>query len=221
MARGFIMLDINGHELTSADRALLRSPNVGGVILFSRNYDSPNQIINLIDEIQKIQTPSLLIAVDHEGGRVQRFRDGFTRIPSMRRLGHLYDQDQYAANELAFIVGWIIGAELRAIGVDLCFGPCVDLDWGSSSIIGDRSFHRNKKIVEELSYKFTRGLNSAGMQAVAKHFPGHGFVVNDSHEQLPIDRRDFSELLDDIYPYEGLIRKQAISAIMMSHIIYK
>jgi beta-N-acetylhexosaminidase len=221
MARGFIMLDIEGLELTSADRTLLRSSNVGGVILFSRNYESPNQIINLISEIRKIQTPSLLIAVDHEGGRVQRFRNGFTKIPSMRHVGHLYDQNQAAAHELAFFIGWIIGAELRAIGVDLCFGPCVDLDWGSSAIIGDRSFHRDKRIVEELSYKFTRGLKSAGMQAVAKHFPGHGFVVNDSHEQLPIDRRDFSELLDDIYPYEGLIRKQAISAIMMSHIIYK
>ena len=221
MARGFIMLDIEGLELTSADRSLLLSQNVGGVILFSRNYESPEQIFNLINEIRLLKSPSLLIAVDHEGGRVQRFRDGFTKIPSMRYIGHLYDQSQIAAFELAFFTGWIIGAELRAVGVDLCFGPCVDLDWGSSTIIGDRSFHRDKKVVEQLSYKFTRGLKEAGMQAVAKHFPGHGFVVNDSHKQLPIDRRDFSDLLDDIYPYEGLIRKRAISAIMLSHIIYE
>jgi beta-N-acetylhexosaminidase len=220
MARGFIMLDIEGLELTSADRSLLQSPNVGGVILFSRNYESPEQIFHLINEIRLLKSPSLLIAVDHEGGRVQRFRDGFTQIPSMRSIGHLYDQDQAAAFKLSFFIGWIIGAELRAIGVDLCFGPCVDLDWGSSAIIGDRAFHKDKKIVEQLSYKFILGLKKAGMQSVAKHFPGHGFVVNDSHELLPIDRRDFGDLLDDIYPYEGLIRKGAISAVMMSHVVY-
>ena len=221
MARGFIMLDVAGLELTSADRALLKLSSIGGVILFSRNYDSPDQITNLIREIRNIQNPPLLIAVDHEGGRVQRFRKGFTEIPPMRNVGRLYDINKKDACDLAYNIGWIIGAELRAVGVDLCFGPCVDIDWGASEIIGNRSFHKNKEIVEHLSYKYTCGLNKAGMQAVAKHFPGHGYVVADSHIELPVDQRSFSHLLDDIYPYEGLIRKNAIGAVMMSHIIYK
>ena len=221
MARGFIMLDVAGLELTSADRALLKLPSVGGVILFSRNYDSPNQLVNLTNEIRKIQNPPLLIAVDHEGGRVQRFKERFTELPPMRYVGRLYDISEKDACDLAFNIGWIIGAELRSVGVDLCFGPCVDLDWGASEIIGNRSFHKNKHTVELLSYKYSCGLYNAGMQAVAKHFPGHGYVVADSHLELPIDRRSFSRLLDDIYPYEGLIRKNAIGAVMMSHIIYE
>ncbi len=221
MARGFIMLDIDGYELTAADRNLINASNVGGVILFSRNYKSPEQIINLIDDIRNIKSPSPLIAVDHEGGRVQRFRDGFTSIPPMRKVGQFFDINSDKASKLANTIGWIIGSELRSVGVDICFAPCVDLDWGISSVIGDRSFHRDKLTVEILSHQFSLGMISAGMSPVAKHFPGHGSVAADSHTDLPVDRRDFSDLLDDIFPYEGLIRKKVIPAIMMSHVIYK
>ena len=221
MGRGFIMTDISGRELTSADRDLLLEENVGGVILFSRNYESPQQISKLVQEIRNLKSPPLLVAVDHEGGRVQRFRNGFTDIPAMRKIGRLYEINANVALKVSETVGWIIGAELRSVGIDLSFAPCVDLDWGVSSVIGDRSFHKNKYAVENLAYHFSKGMRESGMSPVAKHFPGHGAVAIDSHEDLPIDRREFSKLLDDIYPYESLIRKNTVSAVMMAHIIYK
>jgi len=221
MGRGFIMTDIGGRELTSADRDLLVEENVGGVILFSRNYESPQQISTLVQEIRNLKSPPLLVAVDHEGGRVQRFRNGFTDIPAMRKIGRLYEINANIALKVSETVGWIVGAELRSVGIDLSFAPCVDLDWGVSSVIGDRSFHKNKYAVENLAYHFSKGMRESGMSPVAKHFPGHGAVAIDSHEDLPIDRREFSKLLDDIYPYESLIRKNTVSAVMMAHIIYK
>ena len=221
MGRGFIMTDISGRELTSADRDLLLEENVGGVILFSRNYESPQQISKLVQEIRNLKSPPLLVAVDHEGGRVQRFRNGFTDIPAMRKIGRLYGINANVALKVSETVGWIIGAELRSVGIDLSFAPCVDLDWGVSSVIGDRSFHKNKYAVENLAYHFSKGMRESGMSPVAKHFPGHGAVAIDSHEDLPVDRREFSKLLDDIYPYESLIRKNTVPAVMMAHIIYK
>jgi len=221
MALGPVMLDIEGLELNPADRALLREPAVGGVILFSRNYESPAQIADLVAAIKAVRSPPLLIAVDHEGGRVQRFRDGFTAIPPMRRLGHLYDEDEKAGVQLTEACGWLIGAELRAIGIDLCFAPCVDLDWGVSEVIGDRSFHKNPETVATLASALCRGLRDAGMAAVAKHFPGHGAVVADSHEKLPIDRRSFGDVLDDMRPYEKLISRRQIGAVMMAHVIFE
>ena len=221
MGRGFIMTDISGRELTSADRDLLLEENVGGVILFSRNYESPQQISKLVQEIRNLKSPPLLVAVDHEGGRVQRFRNGFTDIPAMRKIGRLYEINANVALKVSETVGWIIGAELRSVGIDLSFAPCVDLDWGVSSVIGDRSFHKNKYAVENLAYHFSKGMRESGMSPVAKHFPGHGAVAIDSHEDLPVDRREFSKLLDDIYPYESLIRKNTVPAVMMAHIIYK
>ena len=221
MGRGFIMTDIGGRELTSADRQLLLEENVGGVILFSRNYESPQQIIELVQEIRNLKSPPLLVAVDQEGGRVQRLRDGFTLIPAMRKIGRLYEMNAKTALKVSETAGWIIGAELRSVGIDLSFAPCVDLDWGVSSVIGDRSFHKNKFAVENLAYHFSKGMRESGMSPVAKHFPGHGAVATDSHEDLPVDRREFSELLDDIYPYESLIRKNTVPAVMMAHIIYK
>jgi len=220
MALGPVMLDIEGLELNPADRALLREPAVGGVILFSRNYESPAQIADLVAAIKAVRSPPLLIAVDHEGGRVQRFRDGFTAIPPMRRLGHLYDEDEEAGTQLTETCGWLIGAELRAMGIDLCFAPCVDLDWGVSEVIGDRSFHKNPETVATLASALCRGLRDAGMAAVAKHFPGHGAVVADSHEKLPIDRRSFGDVLDDMRPYEKLIGRRQIGAVMMAHVIF-
>ncbi len=214
------MLDIDGLSLTPADRDLLREPAVGGVILFSRNYESPEQLIDLVTDIRAVRSPPLLVAVDHEGGRVQRFRDGFTAIPPMREIGRAYREDPAAAERLAREAGWMIGSELRAVGIDLCFAPCVDLDWGVSEIIGNRSFHRRAEVVGELAASFSRGLRSAGMAATAKHFPGHGAVVADSHLKLPVDRREYGDLLDDMRPYEKLVSNGVVAAVMTAHIVY-
>ncbi len=214
------MLDVEGLSLTPADRDLLREPAVGGVILFARNYECPTQLADLVAAIRAVRSPPLLVATDHEGGRVQRFRDGFTAIPSMRRIGRQYDSDSDSAISLAKTTGWVVASELRAMDIDLAFTPCVDLDWGVSEVIGSRAFHRRKGIVSELASAYSQGLREGGMVAVAKHFPGHGAVVADSHEDLPIDRRDFGALLDDMRPYEKLIGNRQLAGVLMSHIIY-
>ncbi len=215
------MLDVEGVALTPADRDLLREPAVGGVILFTRNYESPDQIADLVAEIRALRTPPLLIAVDHEGGRVQRFRNGFSPIPAMRHFGLVYDTDPDTALGLARQAGWLMASELRAAGIDLCFAPCVDLDWGVSEVIGDRAFHRRPEAVADLAAAFSRGLRSAGMAAVAKHFPGHGAVVADSHLQLPVDRREYGDVLDDMQPYEKLISNSHIAGVMLAHVVYR
>ena len=214
------MLDVEGLTLTPADRDLLREPAVGGVILFARNYESPSQLADLVAAIRALRSPPLLVATDHEGGRVQRFRDGFTTIPPMRRFGRQYDSDPGSAISLARTTGWVVASELRAMDIDLAFTPCVDLDWGVSEIIGHRAFHRRPDVVGELASAYSRGLREGGMAAVAKHFPGHGAVVADSHEDLPIDRRDFGALLDDMRPYEKLIGNRQLAGVLMSHIVY-
>lgn len=214
------MLDIDGHSLSSADREILREPAVGGVILFTRNYASPSQLSDLVAAIRAVRTPPLLVAVDHEGGRVQRFRDGFTAIPPMRDLGRAYDRDADAAKSLAQTAGWMVASELRAMDIDLSFSPCVDLDWGVSEIIGNRAFHRSPIVVADLASEFCRGLREGGMSSVAKHFPGHGAVVPDSHEQLPVDRRSYGDLLDDMRPYERLIGTRRLAGVMLAHIVY-
>ena len=221
MSLGPVMLDIDGTALSPADRDLLREPAVGGVILFTRNYESPAQIADLVAEIRALRSPPLLIAVDHEGGRVQRFREGFSEIPPMRRIGHAYERDSEEALVMARKAGWLIASELRAAGIDLCFAPCVDLDWGVSEIIGDRSFHANPDTVGELAAAFCRGLRSAGMAAVAKHFPGHGAVVADSHLKLPVDRREYGIVLDDMRPYDRLISNGLVAGVMLAHIVYQ
>ena len=214
------MLDIDGHALTPADRTLLREPAVGGVILFTRNYASPGQLADLVASIRALRKPPLLIAVDHEGGRVQRFRDGFSAIPPMRDIGRQFDTDPDKATALAHTAGWLVAAELRAMDIDLAFTPCVDLDWGVSEIIGNRSFHRQPQIVARLAQAYSRGLREGGMASVAKHFPGHGAVVADSHEQLPVDRRNYGDLLDDMQPYERLIGSRQLAGVMLAHIVY-
>lgn len=221
MSLGPVMLDIEGLSLSPADRDLLREPAVGGVILFARNYESPQQITDLVAEMRALRSPPLLIAVDHEGGRVQRFRDGFTPIPPMRRIGHEFDRDPDSGLQAARDAGWLVAAELRAVGIDLCFAPCVDLDWGISDIIGDRAFHRKAEVVADLANAFSRGLRSAGMAAVAKHFPGHGAVIADSHLKLPVDRREYGLVLDDMRPYERLVNNGAIAGVMLAHIVYE
>jgi len=215
------MLDVEGLTLTPADRDLLREPAVGGVVLFTRNYQSPAQLADLVADIRAVRSPPLLIATDHEGGRVQRFRDGFSALPPMRRIGRQYDSDPDAALSLARTTGWVAASELRAMDIDLAFTPCVDLDWGVSEIIGDRAFHRSPNVVAELASAYCRGLREAGMAAVAKHFPGHGAVVPDSHLQLPVDRRSFGDLLDDMRPYEKLIGNRQLAGVMFAHIIYE
>ena len=220
MSLGPVMLDIDGLALSPADRDLLREPAVGGVILFTRNFESPDQIADLVQDIRALRSPPLLIAVDHEGGRVQRFRDGFTAIPPMRRIGREYDRDTESGLRAAREAGWMIASELRSVGIDLCFAPCVDLDWGVSDIIGNRSFHSRPDPVGELAGAFCRGLRSAGMVAVGKHFPGHGAVLADSHLKLPIDRREYGLVLDDMRPYERLIGNGSLAGVMLAHIVY-
>ncbi|MDH3546216.1 MAG: beta-N-acetylhexosaminidase [Gammaproteobacteria bacterium] len=221
MSLGPVMLDIDGVTLSPADRDLLREPAVGGIILFTRNYESPAQIADLVAEIRALRSPSLLVAVDHEGGRVQRFRDGFSAIPPMRRIGHEYDTDPEHALDLARKAGWLIAAELRAANIDLCFAPCVDLDWGFSEVIGDRSFHVDPEAVAELAAAFCRGLHTAGMAAVAKHFPGHGAVAADSHLKLPVDGREYGLVLDDMRPYDRLCSSGLIAGVMLAHVVYR
>lgn len=221
MSLGPVMLDIDGLALSPADRDLLREPAVGGVILFSRNFESVEQVTDLVSEIRALRSPPLLIAVDHEGGRVQRFREGFTVMPPMRHIGREYDRDRDAGLKIARQAGWIIASELRAAGIDLCFAPCVDLDWGISEIIGNRSFHRKPDAVAELAEAFARGLRSAGMASVAKHFPGHGAVVADSHLSLPVDRREYGLILDDMRPYERMMNTGVVAGVMLAHIVYR
>jgi len=219
MSLGPFMVDIAGTELSADDVRVLGDPLVGSVILFARNYVNPRQVADLTASIRALRTPHLLIAVDQEGGRVQRFRDGFTRLPAVRLLGRVYDEDRRDGLALAQSVGWLMAAELRAVGVDFSFAPCVDLDYGVSEIIGDRAFHSDPDAVAALAVATLSGMREAGMAAVAKHFPGHGAVVADSHVALPVDRRDYADLEPDIRPYRPLIDNN-LAAIMAAHVVY-
>ncbi len=213
---GPLMIDINGTDLCALDRERLCHPLVGGMILFSRNYASPEQLSRLCAEIHALRSPRLLIAVDHEGGRVQRFREGFTRLPAMRRLGELWDANRDAALVAARGIGYVLAAELRWCGVDLSFTPVLDLDYGASSVIGDRALHRDPAAVSELAGALIAGLRQAGMAACGKHFPGHGHVAADSHVAIPVDARSLAALADDLAPY----RQVALDAVMPAHVIY-
>jgi beta-N-acetylhexosaminidase len=187
--------------------------------LFTRNYSNLRQLTELTAAIRAVRTPHLLIAVDHEGGRVQRFREGFTRLPAARLLGRRFDEDRRDALELAQSVGWLMAAELRAVGVDFSFAPCIDLDYGASEIIGDRAFHSDPDSVAALGVATLLGMREAGMPAIAKHFPGHGAVVADSHVALPVDRREYADLEADIRPYRTLIDNN-LAAIMAAHVVF-
>ncbi|MEJ2601802.1 MAG: beta-N-acetylhexosaminidase [Gammaproteobacteria bacterium] len=219
MSLGPLMVDVEGVDLTPADRDLLAHPAVGGVILFSRNYDSPEQLRALTAAIHAVRTPPLLVAVDQEGGRVQRFREGFTALPAVRWLGRRYDADPEQALRLARHAGWLLAAELGAAGVDFSFAPVVDLDWGLSEVIGDRAFHGSPEVVGELASAFVHGMQDAGMAAVAKHWPGHGAVVADSHHELPVDRRSYADIMEDMKPFERLVRA-GVPGIMTAHVVY-
>ena len=219
MTLGPLMIDVAGTALTEEDRELLAHPLVGAVILFTRNFESIEQLEALVASIRAVRTPPLLVTVDHEGGRVQRFRKGFTVLPSMRLIGREYALDPQAGRHLARQCGWLMAAELLAVGIDMSFAPCVDLDYGVSSVIGDRSFHRDPRIVAELAIAFTGGMREAGMVATAKHFPGHGAVVADSHVAMPVDRRPLADMDDDIYPYRRLI-DNGLASIMAAHVVF-
>ena len=220
MTLGPIMLDIVGTELTADDIRRIQHPLVGGVILFKRNYATNAQLKALTASIHLVRQPPLLIAVDHEGGRVQRFRDGFTKIPPMREFGKIWDQNPKHAKALALDAGWILAAELRAHGVDFSFTPVLDMDYGDSLVIGDRAFHLDPRAISDLAFALMQGLKKAGMAAVGKHFPGHGFVVADSHVSMPVDEREFDQIAQhDMQPFRMLI-DDGIPAIMPAHVIY-
>jgi beta-N-acetylhexosaminidase len=213
------MVDIAGAELSAEDRRVLRHPLVGAVILFTRNFATPDQLATLVDEIHALRAPPLLVTVDHEGGRVQRFRSGFTELPPQRAIGHAYDLDPEAGRRLAWQCGWILAAELRAVGIDLSFAPCVDLDYGASEVIGDRAYHREPEVVARLATAAMQGMRAAGMMATAKHFPGHGAVVADSHRALPVDRRSLEEIGDDVLPYRRLVAN-GLAGVMVAHVLF-
>jgi beta-N-acetylhexosaminidase len=220
LARGPVMLGIEGLELSATDRERLLHPLTGGAILFSRNYESSAQLERLTSAIHALRSPCLLIAVDHEGGRVQRFRDGFTAIPPMRTLGELWDRDIAGAAREARRLGFVLASELRNRGVDFSFAPVLDLDYGASGVIGNRAFHRNPNAVAHLAAAFVGGLNAGGMAGVGKHFPGHGFVAADSHDELPRDDRPLEQIAAaDLVPFAVLIRC-GLAAIMPAHVAY-
>ncbi|MFM2109000.1 MAG: beta-N-acetylhexosaminidase [Pseudomonadota bacterium] len=216
---GPVMLDVVGRSLSDDDLRRLHHPLTGGVILFARNYESRAQVTALCAAIHHAR-PGILIAVDHEGGRVQRFRsDGFTRLPAMRALGQLWDRDVLKSCKVATALGYVLAAELRACGVDLSFTPVLDLDYGPSEVIGDRAFHRDPRVVAMLAKSINHGLLQAGMANCGKHFPGHGFVAADSHIAIPVDERDPKDILkEDAAPYGWL--GMSLSAVMPAHVIY-
>lgn len=217
---GPVMLDVEGVRLTGADRRRLNHPLAGGVILFSRNYANGAQLTGLTEEIHALRNPPLIIAVDHEGGRVQRFRDGFTAIPAMRELGWAWDHGQQHARQLAQEIGFVLAAELLAHGVDLSFAPVLDLDRGISTVIGDRGFHSDPLAVGELARAVLHGLKQAGMNGVGKHFPGHGTVSADSHHEIPVDDRTYADIeASDLEPFRRLI-DAGVGGIMPAHVIY-
>jgi beta-N-acetylhexosaminidase len=213
---GPLMIDVAGTSLTAEDRELLAHPLVGGAILFTRNYVDPAQLTELVGAIHAARSPPLIVAVDHEGGRVQRFREGFSVLPPPRRIGLEFDLDARAGVGLARAMGWLMAAELRAHGVDISFAPCVDLDQGVS-FLGDRAFHGRPEVVAQLALAWMHGMRDAGMAATAKHFPGHGAVVADSHLSLPIDRRPLADLTGDLAPYRRLIAN-GLPGVMVAHV---
>lgn len=219
MTLGPLMIDLKGTSVAAEERELLRHPLVGGVILFTRNYLDPEQLTALVGDIHAVRSPRLIVAVDHEGGRVQRFKKGFSLLPPVRRIGQAYDLNARAGLDIARHLGWLMAAELRAHGVDISFAPCVDLDYGVSEIIGDRAFHSRADVVSALAVAYLHGMRDAGMAATAKHFPAHGAVVADSHLTLPVDRRDLTDLEEDMSPYRRLIAN-GLPAVMAAHVLF-
>ena len=214
-----VILDVAGTTLSADDRRRLQHPLTGGLILFARNWIDRRQLLALTAQVKELR-PDLLICVDHEGGRVQRFRtDGFTHLSAMRTLGELWMDDPLVATDAASAAGYVLGAELRACGVDLSFAPVLDLDFGASGVIGDRAFHRDARVATLLAKSVMHGLLLAGMANCGKHFPGHGFVKADSHHEIPVDKRTLKAILaDDAKPYEWL--STSLAGVMPAHVVY-
>ncbi|MET0047415.1 MAG: beta-N-acetylhexosaminidase [Sedimenticola sp.] len=221
MSHGPLMLDLAGTRMTPEEREMLCHPAAGGVILFARNYESPEQVRALVDEIHALREPSLIVAVDQEGGRVQRFREGFTRLPPAAWFGQLHDRNRQVARYYAQVTGWLMASELRSVGVDFSFAPVLDLNRGVSEVIGDRAFHSQPSVVADIASAWMIGTHDAGMAAVAKHFPGHGGVTEDSHLALPVDRRRPEDvMMEDLLPFQRLI-DNGLEAVMPAHVIYE
>jgi len=218
MTLGPIMMDVSGLILTQEEKNQLAKPSIGGVILFTRNFENTSQVRELIKSI-RLCNQNLLISIDHEGGRVQRFKEGFTHLPAMAKLGEAYDQDPDKALNQAYSCGYVLAVELLNIGVDFSFTPVLDLDYGHSSVIGNRAFHSNPDVVVKLAGALIDGMHEAGMKCVGKHFPGHGHVALDSHLDLPIDDRPMNEIRQDILSFKGLIN-QGLDAVMPAHVVY-
>ena len=220
MSLGPVMLDIEGEALSPEDMEILQHPLVGGLILFTRNYSAPDQLQGLINSVHALRSPNLLIAVDHEGGRVQRFREGFTSLPAAAHFGEVYDHDAARGRRLAHVAGWLMAIELRAFDIDFSFAPVLDVDHGMSSVIGDRAFHQDPSVVVELAHAYVEGMQEAGMAATGKHFPGHGGVAADSHLAVPVDDREYNDIYaHDIMAFKRMIH-HGLAAIMPAHVIY-
>jgi len=218
---GPIVVDVDGYELTAEDKEILAHPLTGGLILFSRNYGDHAQLNALIKSIRQAANSPIVIAVDHEGGRVQRFREQFTRIPAMGKIAERYGDDRETAKQFTQQCGWLLAAELLAFDIDLSFAPVLDLERGSQ-VIGDRSFHADPSWVTDLSTQLCIGMHKAGMKTTGKHFPGHGSVLADSHIALPVDERSLAEITaTDLLPFKSLIADAQLDAIMPAHVIYQ
>lgn len=215
---GPLVIDIVGKTLQPIERDLLEHPKVSGVILFTRNYESRQQLKDLIREIRQAKT-DLFIAVDQEGGRVQRFRDEFTRLPPIAEFGNIYQKNPTHALELAEQSAYTMASELKDIDIDMSFAPVLDVNQGVSLVIGDRSFSSDPKIVTALAVAYIKGMHQANMPVTGKHFPGHGAVIADSHKELPVDNRSFAEIWEcDLLPYREL--NGLLDAVMVAHIVY-
>ena len=219
MSLGPLMIDLRGTSIQPDERRCLESPLVGGVILFARNFANREQLERLVADVHAVREPPLLVAVDQEGGRVQRFREPFFRLPPPRSLGHLYDEDPSSALDAAQTFGWLVASELRSVDVDLCFAPVVDLDLKIADVIGDRALHGDPEVTARLARRFMAGTNAAGMAVTAKHFPTHAGARADSHTELAEDRREYEDLLDDLSPYRNLIAA-GLPSIMVAHVIF-
>jgi beta-N-acetylhexosaminidase len=213
------MIDLRGKTLAADEREWLQSPLVGGVILFTRNFESVEQLKRLVAEIHSARQPPLLVTVDQEGGRVQRFRAPFLRLPPLRVLGRLHDEERELAAKAVTACGWLMAAELRAVGVDMSFAPCVDLDRGLAKVIGDRALHRDGAVVAALARRFAAGAKKAGMAITAKHFPTHAGAHSDSHTEFAVDNRSLAELDEDLTPYRVLIAN-GLAAVMVAHVCF-
>ncbi len=221
MNLGRLIIDIAGLDLTSEDKDILKHPNVGGVILFTRNFDNINQVYNLINRIKSLRSPSLIIYVDQEGEKVQRFKKGLFLLPSIDILGKKFSYDNNLYCQLSEQLGWLISFELKCLGVDVNTMPVLDIDYGKSEIMKKRCFASKPKIVSELAKAFLKGSREIGISNICKHFPGHGFAKTDSHKELPVDRRDYKTIFDnDMFPYKMAIDFQ-VEGIMTSHVLYK